>query len=102
MYIYIYAYSSEPMVHKKIRIPKDSAITIMEELGKLDDCVEFVDLNVGGFGPKKAFSELIERCENSIRRILQFESALERRKKSMIKYMNYQTFKIDLEVDMEN
>ena len=34
------------MLHKRIRIPKDSAIDIMEELGKLDDCIQFVDLNI--------------------------------------------------------
>lgn len=43
------------MVHKKIRIPKESAIDVMEELGKLDDCIQFVDLNIRDFEERKKF-----------------------------------------------
>ena len=37
------------MFHKKIRIPKESASDVMEELGKLDDAIQFVDLNINDF-----------------------------------------------------
>ena len=40
-------YSSEIMLHKKINIPKELSHDIMEELGNLDDCLHFVDLNKG-------------------------------------------------------
>jgi hypothetical protein len=33
------------MVHKNIRIPKEIANEVMDELGKLEDAVEFVDMN---------------------------------------------------------
>ena len=33
------------MAHKKILIPKENAVEIMEELGKLDDCIQFVDMS---------------------------------------------------------
>ena len=33
------------MVHKKIRIPKDIAFEVMDELGKMEDAEEFIYLN---------------------------------------------------------
>ena len=90
------------MVHKKIRIPKDSAIDIMEELGKLDDCIEFVDLNVHDYNQKKNFGNLIERCEESLKNIQNFENILQLYGLEVIKYTSYQTFKIDLQTDIDN
>ena len=90
------------MLHKKIRIPKDSAIDIMEELGKLDDCVQFVDLNVHDYKQKKNFGNLIERCEESLKNIQIFENTLQLYGLKLIKYTSYQTFKIDLQNDIDN
>ena len=90
------------MVHKKIRIPKDSAIDIMEELGKLDDCIEFVDLNLHDYNQKKNFGSLIERCEESLKNIQKFENILQLYGLELNKYTSYQTFKIDLQTEKDN
>ena len=90
------------MMHKKIRIPKDSAVDIMEELGKLDDCIEFVDLNLHDYNQKKNFGNLIERCEESLKNIQNFEDILQLYGLELVKYTSYQTFKIDLQTDKDN
>lgn len=41
------------MAHKKIRIPIETSVEVMEELGKLDDCIQFVDLNVHNYEERK-------------------------------------------------
>ncbi len=51
------------MVHKKIRLPKDTAVEIMNELGKLDECIEFIDLNKDDLEAKKNFLSMIKRCD---------------------------------------
>ena len=90
------------MLHKKLRIPKDSAIDIMEELGKLDDCIQFVDLNIHDYSQKKNFGNLIERCEESLKNIQNFEDILQLYGLELVKYTSYQTFKIDLQTDKDN
>ena len=90
------------MVHKKIRIPKESAIDVMEELGKLDDCIQFVDLNVRDFEERKNFGTLIERCDESLKNIQIFENMANLYELNINKYQDYETFKNDLENDMKN
>ena len=90
------------MIHKKIRIPKDSAIDIMEELGKLDDCIQFVDLNIHDYNKRKNFENLIERCDESLKNIQNFENILQLYGLKLTKYTSYQTFKIDLQNDKDN
>lgn len=51
------------MIHKKIRLPKDTAVEIMNELGKLDECIEFIDLNKDDLEAKKNFGSIIKRCD---------------------------------------
>jgi hypothetical protein len=51
------------MIHKKIRLPKDTAVEIMNELGKLDECIEFIDLNKDDLEAKKNFGNIIKRCD---------------------------------------
>ncbi len=90
------------MVHKKIRIPKESAIDVMEELGKLDDCIQFVDLNVRDFEERKNFGNLIERCDEALKNIQMFENMTQLYEQNIIKYKDYESFKNDLENDMRN
>ena len=90
------------MTHKKIRIPKDSAIDVMEELGKLDDCIQFVDLNIRDFEERKNFGNLIERCDEALKNIQMFENITELYDQKIIKYKDYESFKNDLENDMRN
>jgi len=51
------------MIHKKIRLPKETAVEIMNELGKLDECIEFIDLNKDDLEAKKNFGNIIKRCD---------------------------------------
>ena len=90
------------MAHKKIRIPKDTAIEIMEELGKLDDSIQFVDLNVHNYEERKNFGKLIERCDEALKNIQMFENMADLYKEKIIKYTNYESFKLDLENSMKN
>lgn len=57
-------FRSAVMIHRKIRIPKDSAYKIMNALGKLKDSIEFEDLNKNNFEAKKSYQGLINRCQD--------------------------------------
>ena len=90
------------MAHKKIRIPIETAVEIMEELGKLDDCIQFVDLNVHNYEERKNFGSYIERCDEALKNIQIFENMADLYKEKITKYKDYQTFKLDLENSMSN
>ena len=90
------------MAHKKIRIPIETAVEIMEELGKLDDCIQFVDLNVHNYEERKNFGSYIERCDEALKNIQMFENMADLYKEKITKYKDYQTFKLDLENSMSN
>ena len=51
------------MIHKKIRIPRESANEILLALGSLHDAVEFEDLTKDDIEAKKNFGEMIKRCD---------------------------------------
>jgi hypothetical protein len=57
------------MVQKNIRIPKEIASEVMDQLGKLEDAVEFIDLNKDDLEAKKNFGSMIKRCDEVERRI---------------------------------
>jgi len=54
---------SEVMLHKRIRIPIDNCLEIMNELGNLEDGLEFIDLTKDNIEAKKNFGSMIKRCE---------------------------------------
>ena len=58
------------MLHKKIRIPTESTMEVMDALGRLEqDSIEFIDLNKDNLEAKKNFAEMIKRCEEMERKI---------------------------------
>ena len=57
------------MIRKKIRIPKINSNEIMNELGKLEDSIEFIDLTKDDLEAKKNFANQIKRCEEMEKRI---------------------------------
>ncbi len=67
--IKFYNFRSEEFLHKSIRIPKDNAMEILNELGKLNDCIEFIDLNKDDLEAKKNFASSIKRCEEMEKKI---------------------------------
>ena len=90
------------MAHKKLRIPIETSVEVMEELGKLDDCIQFVDLNVHDYEARKNFGSYIERCDEALKNIQLFENMADLYKEKIIKYKDYETFKLDLENSMRN
>ena len=90
------------MLHKKIRIPKDSEVEVMEELGKMDESIQFVDLNSNDYEQRKIYLNMLTRCEEAGKKIQHFENICSLYNEEIIRYNNYQTFKIDLENDMES
>lgn len=57
------------MLRKKIRIPKDNAVEIMNELGKLEDSIEFLDLTAQDAEAKKNYQSMMKRCDEMEKRI---------------------------------
>jgi hypothetical protein len=62
-------FRSEKFILKKIRIPRESAAEVLNELGKLEDCLEFIDLNKDDSEGKKNFSSMVKRCEEMDKKI---------------------------------
>ena len=90
------------MIHKKIRIPKELSLEIMEELGKLDDCLQFVDLNKDDYSHKNTFQNFIKICDECLKDLKYFENIIFLYGLKLIKYSAYRTFKIDLQNDKDN
>ena len=79
-----------------------TAEEIMEELGKLDYCIQFVDLNMHDYEQRKNFGKMIERCDEALRNIQLFENMVDLYHEKIIKYKDYETFKLDLENSMRS
>ena len=60
------------MLHKKIRIPKESANEILFALGKLKNSIEFEDLTKNDLEAKKNFGDMIKRCDEMKKKIDEF------------------------------
>merc|ERR1712032_206910 len=86
-------------IHKKIRLPKDTAVEIMNQLGRLDECIEFIDLNKNDLESKKNFGCIIKRCEEMDKKISNFNKICEIHQETVHKYENFAEFIKDLEKD---
>lgn len=51
------------MVHRQLRIPKDIVFDVLDQLGKIDDAIEFIDLTKDDAEAKKNFGSMIKRCD---------------------------------------
>ena len=91
-------FRSEIMMHKRIRIPIDNCLEVMNELGKLEDCLEFVDLTKDSIDTKKNFGSMIRRCEEMERVISKFEKICEDYKEKFTKFSTYQQFKDEIAI----
>jgi len=60
---------SEEFLQKNIRIPRENVMEILHQLGKLNDCIEFIDMNKDDLEAKKNFSSSIKRCDEIDRKI---------------------------------
>ena len=90
------------MTHKKIRIPRENANEIMRALGNLQNAIEFEDLTKDDLEAKKNFSEMIKRCDEAKKKILDFNKVCYDFKLQFNYYKTYEEFNRDIRDDMEN
>ena len=89
------------MIHNKVKIPYENAHDIMVELGALDNCIEFVDLNKNIIETKKTFNKLIIRCDKIETIFIDLSQKIEKFKLKFDLYENFELFNNHLEKDME-
>ena len=58
------------MLLKQIRIPKNNAVEIMNELGKIEDSIEFLDLTANDREAKKNYGQIVKRCDDAEKLIM--------------------------------
>jgi hypothetical protein len=57
-------------LHKKIRIPTDTCVEVMDALGKIEqDAIEFIDLTKDDLEAKKNYLNMIKRCDEIERKL---------------------------------
>lgn len=91
-------FRSEHMLHKSIRIPKNTSHEIMDEMGRLEDVIEFVDLNKDNLEAKKNFLSIIQRCDEVEKNLHKFEKICESYEEEIFGYDNYDKFIKDLSI----
>ena len=89
------------MIHKKIRIPKESANEILLALGSLRDAIEFEDLTKNDLEAKKNFSDMLKRCEESRKKIDDFIQISLDFHIPFYTYKTFDQFKSDLDSDIK-
>src|SRR5690349_314637 len=92
-------FRSEIMLNKKIIIPRATYSEIMNELGRLEDMVEFVDLNKESIQISKNFSKMVLRCDEMEKHFNRFDRICENHEIEIVKYDNYVRFVRDLNRD---
>ena len=88
------------MVHKKIRIPRESANEIMRALGNLKASVEFEDLTKDDIEAKKSFGDMIKRCEDIKKKIYDYTRICYDFHLPFVYYKTYEEFHLDITSDM--
>ena len=89
------------MTHKKIRIPKENANEILFALGKLNNAIEFEDLTKNDFEAKKNFGDMIKRCEEMKKKIIDFNNICSMFKIPFNNYSSFQEFNTQLSDDIK-
>ena len=90
------------MVHKKIRIPRESANEILFALGKLKNAIEFEDLTKNDLEAKKSFGEMIKRCDEMKKRIDDFLQICKEFQVPLNKNNTFYDLNSRLSLDMQN
>ena len=89
------------MLHKKIRIPRESANEILLALGSLHDAIEFEDMTKNDLDAKKNFGDIIKRCDECRKRIDDFIHISFDFHIPFYNYKTFNEFKSDLDKDMK-
>ena len=90
------------MVHKKIRIPKESANEILFALGKLKNAIEFEDLTKNDIEAKKSFGDMIKRCDEMKKKIDDFIQICKEFQVPLNKNNTFYELNSRLSLDMQN
>ena len=90
------------MVHKKIRIPKESANEILFALGKLKNAIEFEDLTKNDIEAKKSFGDMIKRCDEMKKKIDDFIQICKEFQVPLNKNNTFYDLNSRLSLDMQN
>jgi V-type H+-transporting ATPase subunit a len=88
------------MVHKKIRIPRESANEIMRALGNLKASLEFDDLTKDDIEARKSFGDMIKRCEDIKKKIYDYTRICYDFHLPFNYYKTYEEFHLDITSDM--
>jgi hypothetical protein len=96
------------MVLKKIRLPKVGAEEIMNDLGKIDDGLEFVDLTKNDLESQRHYALMIKRCDEIEKKIMyfciinrNFNQILKEFNETSIKYESFKNVTNDIEEDQK-
>ena len=87
------------MVLKRIRFPKENFNQMFEELGKLENGSEFIDMNSEIIESKKEFFEPILRCKEIEKKFLKIEKICDEFNFELKKYDDLKSFYEDLNKD---
>jgi V-type H+-transporting ATPase subunit a len=89
------------MIKKKILIPNEIVQDVMNELGSIEESIEFIDLNKDVIESKKNFSKMISRCDEMEKIFIRFEKICQDHNLEIYKYQNFDRFKKDLNRDID-
>lgn len=89
------------MIKKKILIPHEIINDVMNELGGIEEAIEFIDMNKDVIESKKSFSKMISRCDEMEKVFIRFEKICQDHNLEISKYKTFQIFKRDLSKDIE-
>ena len=90
------------MVHKKIRIPRESANEILLALGSLHNAIEFEDLTKNDIEAKKNYGDMIKRCDECRKKIDDFLHISYDYHIPFSFYKTFNDFKSDLDKDIKD
>ena len=90
------------MTHKKIRIPRESANEIMRALGTMKNAIEFEDLTKDDIEAKKNFGDMIKRCDEMKKKILDYHRICYDFHLPFINYKTFEEFTKDINDDIQN
>lgn len=88
------------MLHKKIQMTKSMAYGILDELGKMNDSIQFIDLHKEDSEVRKDLASLISRIDRMEQLFVKFEKICSEHNVEIIKYESFHKFLFDLNEDI--
>jgi len=96
------------MIRKKIRLPRIGAEEIMNDLGNIDDGIEFVDLTKSDYENQRNYAMMIERCDEIEKKLMylyninsNFDNVISNYHQNIFKYKSVTDVTNDIEIDQK-